>query len=248
MALHYISDLHIRNSSEPKARAFIAYLDNEIKAGDLLILGGDVFDLLVGDKTFFREQFAAEIKAISAVADRGAEVRYLEGNHDFHLSGIFAEKKKLIVEKEDFSLIWQGRRVHVAHGDLLNPKDYGYRLLRFVTRTWFCRLLIFLMPGSWIAGIGNWSSGKSRKYSEQNRENETRWHSTRELFRSYAKAKAGEGEQLILIGHSHIIDFQEYAGPSGPAKYCNLGFLPEAVPYLVWQGPDSLPKPGIWHK
>ena len=222
------------------------YLSTQLKPRDVLILGGDIFDLLIGDKTYFRQKFYAEISAIRETSARGIDIRYLEGNHDFLLSGIFTRQERVKIEPNDFSFLWEGRRVHVAHGDLINPKDYGYRLLRWVTRTYFFRLLIASLPGSWIAGIGNWSSGQSRKYSEQGRENETRWYATRDLFRNYAEARAQEGEELVLIGHSHIVDFQEIPTPRGRATYCNLGFLPEGMPFLVWATPQTLPQPGIW--
>ena len=237
MALYFISDLHLRGDVEPKARAFAAFLAKETCAGDIVVLGGDIFDLFVGDKAFFRTVFAGVITAIKGAASRGAQVYFLEGNHDFHVRAVFSGDAPVDVRTDEFALEWDGKKIWVCHGDEINRRDYGYLFLRFITRTWFFRALLGALPGSWIAAIGGWSSGVSREYSDVARADAGRIEATRALFREYARAKTSAGFALVLIGHSHIADNLSFGASGGShGAYVNLGFKQREMPYLKLSG------------
>jgi UDP-2,3-diacylglucosamine hydrolase len=94
---------------------------NHLVGGDVLLLGGDIFDLLVGNKRLFRDRFAPIIDAINSAATRGILVHYLEGNHDFHFQGIFSPL--VIIHTDDFTLDVFERRIYISHGDLIDPED-----------------------------------------------------------------------------------------------------------------------------
>ncbi|RZA05472.1 MAG: UDP-2,3-diacylglucosamine diphosphatase, partial [Proteobacteria bacterium] len=161
----FLSDLHLRQGEDEASLRFAKFLRREIAAGDLLLLGGDIFDLFIGDKKVFRAKHAAVLSALRDCAKAGCEIHYLEGNHDFHVKRAFAEFPNFKVHADDFALDWRGHRIYLSHGDMIDPEDRGYRFLRAATRNYFFRVFLRLFPGRGIDAIGGASSKKSRRYN-----------------------------------------------------------------------------------
>lgn len=231
MRIFFLSDLHISHGLDSASTRFEAFLRELPKTGDALILGGDVFDLFIGDKEVFRQKFAGVISAIRVAAESGVTVYYLEGNHDFHIGAVFNGLPGLNIKTDEFNIALGGRKITVSHGDMIDPEDTGYRFLRFITRHPLFKLLIRVVPGSWIDGIGNRSSHKSREYNSAARDaNQDR---LRGLYLGFARAKVREGSQHVLVGHSHLRDqvLIEEDGKSG--EYVNVGFTPGPLAYAV---------------
>ena len=54
----------------------------------------------------------------------------------------------------------------ICHGDLLNKKDYGYRFMRVFFRSFISKLLIKILPGSFLLRIGESLSSTESKASQ----------------------------------------------------------------------------------
>lgn len=228
MRAFFLSDLHLREGNSPQCRAFTAFLREQPRPGDILLLGGDIFDLFVGNKAVFREKFRDVLSAIAALASAGVEVHYLEGNHDFHMAGAFGAAP-VKVETDDFSVSAGSRSIYVSHGDMIDPEDKGYRLLRAVTRHPVIRRLVACLPGAWIAAIGNRSSQESRKYNNTDRIDGESQRRLRSLYLGFARARVAAGAHHVLVGHSHLRDQISI----GEGEYVNLGFSRAGVLYAV---------------
>jgi UDP-2,3-diacylglucosamine hydrolase len=222
MGFYFISDLHLRSAKEPVAQYLEKFLKTIPQPGDTLVLGGDIFDLFVGNKSAFKDAFSGVLAAIEACATRSIKIFYAEGNHDFQLSGIFTHQDIKICD-DAFALEINARKIWIAHGDRIDPEDYGYKLLRFTTRTFLVRALIWILPNPWLRAIGQWSSRQSRKYNSVERLSSARSQRTRNLFIDYAAAKWAEGFDWVLLGHSHLADSQI----NGQQYYINPGFSDE---------------------
>lgn len=235
MRVFFLSDLHLAEGDALSTKRFEKFLRTEIAGGDLLILGGDIFDLFVGNKEVFRRRFEGVISAIAGLRERGISIYYLEGNHDFHLAGVFPPEVNLA--EDAFSVNVNGRDIWVAHGDLIDPGDRGYRFLRWFTRLAPLRWLVRALPGSWIDGIGRKSSHESRKYNNTERGAGANHERLRRLYLEYAKEKARNGYKHILVGHSHLRD--QVSLPEG-GEYLNLGTSAESLVYgVLAEGKDS---------
>lgn len=230
MRLFYLSDLHLADDSSPAAARFIGFLGKLPQKQDRLVLGGDIFDLFVGNKRVFRKKFAGVLAAIKKASERGVEIHYLEGNHDFHLAGTFAGLSRFHFHADEFSLRFGKKQFYFSHGDLIDPEDKGYRLLRASTKNFAFRAFVATVPNFMVDKIGNWSSHQSRKYNQTERMATEQQVRLRGLYLEFAKAKAGEGADYILIGHSHLPDNVSF--PEG--QYVNLGFSGEHLPYAEW--------------
>ena len=233
MNLIYCSDLHIRSEDSSQGQNFIHFLQEIPRASDTLILGGDIFDLLVGSKDVFKERFQKTFQSLDSLNKIGCKILYLEGNHDFHLEGLFAESKNISVKNNAFELEWAEKKLWIDHGDLIDPEDTGYRFLRALTRTALFRWFIRLIPGALVKAVGEQSSKTSRKYNNIEKINEEKRARARKLFLEFSRAKAASGYDFCLMGHSHIEDQTKIENGTRTLEYLNLGFSSVGINYAV---------------
>jgi UDP-2,3-diacylglucosamine hydrolase len=231
MKAYFLSDLHLRRGEDPASLRFAAFLRSVPARGDLLLLGGDIFDLFVGNKAVFRAQHAPVLDALRAAAMKGVEVHYLEGNHDFHVKRAFGNLPNFVVHADDYGLEWQGTKIYVSHGDMIDPEDRGYRLLRAVTRHFAFRAFLRVFPGRGIAALGDASSKKSRQYNHTDAGGQPGRERLRALYANFAREKVAEGYSHVLVGHSHLRDQIELEAGEKRGEYINLGFSAEDLPY-----------------
>jgi len=231
MKAYFLSDLHLQTGSDAASQRFAKFLTTVPQPGDLLLLGGDIFDLFVGNKSVFRAKHAGVLAALASVAKSDVEIHYLEGNHDFHVQRAFAKLRNFHVHAEDFFREWQGTKIYVSHGDQIDPEDRGYHLLRGVTRNFFFRLLLSLFPGAWLDALGAASSRKSRQYNHEDAGGQPGRERLRALYANFARTKVAEGFNHVLIGHSHLRDQIELEAGNERGEYVNLGFSREALLY-----------------
>lgn len=200
-----------------------------MQAPDILVLGGDIFDLFVGNKRIFKTKHSALLAAIENCASRGITVYYLEGNHDFHMSGVFASKARINVRTDSFPLEVHGKKIWVAHGDRIDPQDRGYRFLRWITRTGLVRWLVDVFPDSCLEGLGEWMSKTSRGYNNAEKISEDRKRKLNEMYLAYAREHIAARHQFVLVGHSHIKAQLPIIAGNQRGEYLNLGFSSEAL-------------------
>src|SRR3990167_4852040 len=115
MRVYYVSDLHIKSSTQRTAQLFCDFLKTIPCDGDTLILGGDIFDLFVGNKAVFHEEYKEILAAIKNLSKKNCKVYYLEGNHDFHMKNVFSGCQNVLMVKDDFALKWGGKSFWISH-------------------------------------------------------------------------------------------------------------------------------------
>ncbi len=230
MSLYYLSDLHISSMDESIGKYLKNFLQTVPKPGDTVVFGGDVFDLFLGDKLFFQNKFSSLLREMESLAQSGCNVYYLEGNHDFHMKGVFSA---VTLKTDSFLLLWENKKIWIAHGDSINKKDYSYRFWRFFTRSWLAVLLIRALPGGWLSSLGSYLKKSSHKYNDISRLPLDKISFVKKIFRNYAEEKIKKGFHLVLLGHSHIEDNHEVQTPSCTGQYVNLGFSHKALLYAV---------------
>lgn len=237
MSFYYVSDLHLINATDKKTKLFVKFLREVPKDDDILVLGGDIFDLFVGNKEPFIEEFKEVLDAIKSLGRDKIRVVYIEGNHDFHLKNVLPQNEHFIVDDKNFQVRYNDFRIYIEHGDLINKEDYGYLFLRILFRSLPFRVLLFLLPGFVVRKIGEWSSKKSRKYTDGINEKNNRTEHTRKLFCEFAEDLIADGIDLVLLGHSHLADHLQLEAKNGAkGTYINLGYSSSNIPYLRLDG------------
>jgi UDP-2,3-diacylglucosamine hydrolase len=202
MALYLFSDAHLGSASDEKEAekvAKISQLCDRVKAdGDRLIILGDLFDFWFEYKHAMPKEHFGVLVDLQDVIKSGVQVDYVSGNHDFWMDDFFETRIGIAVHRDRLDLEYQGRRLHLIHGDGLAGADRGYRLLKRILRNRFNIWLYRKLPPDWAIPLAKFVSGSSRDYTSQ------RDHGFVPDYEAYAKTKLREGFDIVIIGHLHI--------------------------------------------
>lgn len=230
MKLVFASDLHILGDDDPLYQKVLTVIDQQVDSGDVLVLGGDIFDLFVGDRPVFIQRYRLFFQALSRACARGATVHYIEGNHDFHLKRAFQEISCLQLHDDEVTLKMGGKKFYIAHGDQVDRKDYGYRLLRWFFRSRLMKWFSHSAPSAWMEKIGQKSGEVSKSI------NTVSVHPRlRPVFHQFAQEKISQGYDYVILGHSHDCDEAFFGG----GQYINNGFPRTDGAILIWNEGDT---------
>ena len=236
MRLSVVSDLHIQGPEDPIYSRLLHLIGGSSGEGDVVVLAGDIFDLFVGDKPLFLERYRDFLSASRAALERGVQIHYVEGNHDFMLRDAFRGMDGFFVHSQDVSLQLDQTRFFIAHGDLVDHADVAYLLLRQFFRSVAMQTFVRFTPGRVLDLIGKSSSRYSRTANRPDMPTHPR---QRSAFHAFACARIREGYDFVILGHSHDADESSLAVDGRKGRYYNLGYPPVDGTYLVWTGAES---------
>lgn len=204
----FLADAHLRDPADANYRKLLDFLAAERGRIRTLYILGDLFEFWVGYRHTVFAPYVPLLEALRRLREAGTEIVYVEGNHDFHLGPYFREVLACRVLPDGGTVSIDGRRVHLSHGDLVNPADHGYRLLRRLLRSLPLRLLLRLLPPDAVWAIARWGSRQSKKSHGRKR---TRWV-PRELLLRHARQRFDDGCRVVVTGHFHAPLLEEEAG------------------------------------
>lgn len=225
----FLSDAHISDHTDPNLAPLLSFLEHVQGKVERLYLVGDLFHTWFGFPYAVFDEYVPLLGALHGVARSGARIIYITGNHDFEAGHFFEEILKADVHDTEVVVEEDGRRAFVAHGDMANPKDRGYRRLRRILRARFTRWLGRQLPPKWVWRIGGILS---QKYSGKI------WLTDRaslhEILNTYVARKYRQGFDTVILGHFHVPAFDRSDGPDGPHTYVNLGEWMRRRTFLRW--------------
>jgi UDP-2,3-diacylglucosamine hydrolase len=242
VAIYALSDLHITSNSDAIYLATLRFLKSVPVSGDTVVLGGDIFDLFVGDKQLFRDRYSEFFTALRSLLGNGVEFHYIEGNHDFHLSGALERTSNPAMSVQlhhaRVELERAGKRFLFEHGDLVDREDLGYLVLRATLRSPLIRAVVASAPSSLIDLIGQKSSEASSKRSRQpSLEKREKIQLT---YRNFAVTKLTQGFDYVVLGHCHQADHMRFQCGSRVGEYWNMGYPKESFEVLAWSELDGM--------
>lgn len=140
-----LGDAHLREG-DAEVEAFIGFLDSLPR--DIRVLGilGDLFSTWIGRRELCRPHQADIVEALRRLRRRGCQLIYVEGNHDFFLDRLYDGEPFDMLADESLDLRLAGRRIHLAHGDLMNRRDLQYRAWRGLSKNRLFFGLFNLVP------------------------------------------------------------------------------------------------------
>lgn len=194
----FLADAHLCKPTDPNYRALLAFLDDQCGKTDLLVLLGDIFEFWIGKETVL-DDYLPLVETFERMRRQGTQLVYVEGNHDFHLGPVFTRRLACRVLADGGSIDLDGKSIFLTHGDLANPDDAGYRLLRRLLRSSLVRGLIRTLPTPLILAIARRGSFESRKSAGERRR---RWPALA-ILKPYAQALIALGHQAVVTGHFH---------------------------------------------
>ena len=139
---------------------FFNFLENIENEADCLVLLGDIFDFWFEYKSVIPKIYFDVLKRLSDFATKH-RVIFVGGNHDMWADG-FLESIGIEVYPEDFELEITGKRIFLAHGDVLRKTDLGGRLTRLIMGNRVSKFLYRLLHPDMGVALAHFVSRQSR--------------------------------------------------------------------------------------
>ena len=192
------SDIHIRSETDERYLLLCILVDQAREKGvKTFILNGDIFDFFFGWGQYFSAKYARLFRGLDELAETGCDVWFVVGNHEFAMEPLARRYRFSIVPSE--GRVWlgpDGRRVLIAHGDLLRP-DPWYDAFRFVMRSQLVNMMAWVFPQVLLDRLTLWFATTSRKKDKYRVLNH-------EKIIAAAQVKLKEsGADDIVFGHFH---------------------------------------------
>jgi UDP-2,3-diacylglucosamine hydrolase len=213
----FVSDLHFglldKNQESLRERSFVKFLNSIKNEADKLFIVGDLFDFWFEYRKVVQKGYFRTFTALQDLVEANVEVHFFVGNHDFMHRDFFTREIGMILHEEPISVILDGKKFFIGHGDGLVENDLGYNILKKILRNKFLqKLYSYIHPdfGIWLASS---SSKKSRDYTAD------KSYGKKDGLLNTAKLKLDDGYDFVIFGHTHIQRDEEI----GNGKYINLG-------------------------
>ena len=207
--LWFLADAHFRypdrESEQGRRRRFISLVDS-LGPDTALFLLGDIFDFYFEYRRVVSSRYLDIYASLLAASRRGVEIHFLGGNHDFWVGRFAEEELGLRVHRDEILVSAQGRRLVCAHGDLVMPRDYGYKILKTFLRNRFVIGAARWIHPDLFDGIATGVSHGSRKWKQEVQEERAGMmaeHAHRHFF--------ARGNDAFIMGHVHypLLDQRE---------------------------------------
>lgn len=203
--IYFASDVHLGlrqgNPAEREA-AFLKWLKDIPHNGETVLwLLGDIWDFWYEYRDVVPKEGLRVVAELASIAESGAEVNFVPGNHDIWCFSYF---EKLGIHKVEGPAEFEygGKRFFVAHGDCLGPTRWSYRFMISVFRNRVCQALFSLLH-PWLAfRFGtDWSEGNRKTHPKYV------WKGEDEPLYKYAvehNAAAEKKADVFVFGHLHV--------------------------------------------
>jgi UDP-2,3-diacylglucosamine hydrolase len=195
----FIADAHLRNPEDENYRQLLLFLDGLTGTTDTLFILGDLFEFWIGYRTPPFTHYFPVLERLRQLADSGTHIVFFEGNHDFHMGPFFTETLRATVHRGPAVVTIDGKKVYLCHGDQINGRDIGYRLLRFVLHNRLSGALVPIVPVRGVSSLAVWMSRASR----QNRQWRPPNRDYLAMLRQFAAGRFSEGYDVVITGHFH---------------------------------------------
>ena len=214
----FISDVHLGLQSpeteREKENRLVRLLDEVGSGADRIFILGDLFDYWFEYRRVIQKGFLKTLAGLQVLAEKGVEIHYIIGNHDF-LHDNFFEKEIGIkrVYQDPFEIVIDGKKFYLGHGDGLVKNDIGYLILKKILRNRFLQWFYSIIHpdfGIWLASS---TSKTSREYTKAKDYGEVDG-----MFEE-AKRRIDQGYDFVVFGHLHQRKFESYK----QGTYINLG-------------------------
>lgn len=238
-----LSDVHLAVNPEGRNRmdAFIAFLKGiDPSEVERIIILGDLFDFWFEYKHVIFSGYFDVLCALAELRDSGVEFHFMCGNHDFWAGRFLEDRLDFSIHREPVLLQFSHLRVLFAHGDGINPDDWGYRVYKRIARARFVVWVFSLLHPDWAMALAQKVSKGSR---EMFKVHDVSQGPEVKPLQKFAKRALAEGRaDVVMCGHSHFPVVETYPTPDGPGLYINTGDWVSHRSYVEWDGKEFTPR------
>lgn len=229
---YFISDVHLGEQpallEKDRVTQFVRFLQKlEQDAGQIFFVG-DLFDFWFEYKYVIPKKHFTVIRQMARMREKGIEITYLAGNHDFWLGSFFDRELDIHTVTDEWTGEINGKRFFLFHGDGVAKKDHGYRFLKKLLRNRLSIHLFRWLHPDWGIPLARFVSGSSRQYTNRVNLNDQK------DYIAFARQRFSEGYDFVVMGHRHT----PYQLDEQGKIYINLGDWLEHYSYAVFDGTD----------
>lgn len=215
--IYFVSDAHFGISlqgHEQRELLFIEFLHRISADAEGLIILGDLFDFWIEYRCAIRPDYFSIVHELRKLVEKGIWIHYMAGNHDFALGPFLKETIGIVVHNDSYESEFQGKKVHLFHGDGLLRLDSGYRVLRKILRNPTLQQMYKMIHPNLGVPLGTYFSGSSRKYLK-------RFMAPRYMseYRKHAQERLANRNDIVIFGHTHHAELCHFYN----GTYCNTG-------------------------
>ena len=214
-SVYFVSDAHfgIRLAEDAQREDFFFDFIRKIPSNATLFIVGDLFDFWIEYRCAIRPDYFHVLHRLMELRERGIEIHYLAGNHDFALGKFLNDNLGITIHSDFFEGVIQEKRIFIYHGDGLLKKDFGYRILKKILRNPVNQRVYKLLHPDIGVPLGVFFSGSSRKYKKILSEERL------SEYRRCAKEMVNKGYDIVIYAHTHHAELFI----DGTTAYCNTG-------------------------
>jgi UDP-2,3-diacylglucosamine hydrolase len=237
--VYFASDFHLgapnHERSLKREKVIVKWLDEIKHDAEVIFLVGDLFDFWFEYKRVIPKGFVRFFGKLAELTDSGIEVVVFTGNHDMWMMDYLTQEMNIPIRREPQEYTFNGKSFFVAHGDGLGPGDYGYKFLKRVFESKFCRFLFGrVLHANLGLLLGNsWASHSWTKH-EKTGDNYTFESMDKEILYQFCKeTEQRKHHDYYVFGHRHFMFDEPITADS---RYINLGDWIVYFSYGVFDG------------
>jgi UDP-2,3-diacylglucosamine hydrolase len=212
----FVSDVHLAPDDQARQEELATFILGFPGLTHLCIVG-DLFDFWMGLRDRHFDGYDTILAAVRELADRGVEVHYVEGNHDFCLGTYFAARYGARIYPDGTSMTLGGQRVWIEHGDLTNPDERVHRAWRRFARSGLAAWIAEVVGPRHLQSFGRWLDRATTPGDYSRR---TFAHP---CFRAHARRCIARGFDVVVMGHAHVPGDELIEVDGHRGRYINVG-------------------------
>ena len=204
--IYFASDFHLGlpAGAPPveREKKVVKWLNSITSDAKEIYLLGDIFDFWWEYKLVVPKGFTRFLGTIASITDSGIPVHFFTGNHDMWVGDYLVNECGVIIHTEPVTKIFNGKKIHLAHGEGLGTKDYGYKILLAVFHNRPLRAMYSALHPSIGIGFGHrWSlssrlgKGITKEFLGEDKE---------DLIRYAKSILESEKVDYFIFGHRHL--------------------------------------------
>jgi UDP-2,3-diacylglucosamine hydrolase len=204
--IYFASDFHLGlpAGSDPRVREkkIVEWLKSVTPNAKEIYLLGDIFDFWWEYKLVVPRGFTRFLGTVASITDSGIPVHFFTGNHDMWVGNYLPEECGMTIHTTPLTTSFNGKKFHLAHGEGLGTKDFGYKILLSIFRNKPLRVLYSSLHPLFGIGIGlRWSlnsrlgKGITKEFLGEDKE---------DLIRYAKSVLKNEDIDYFIFGHRHL--------------------------------------------
>ncbi|MDD3200851.1 MAG: UDP-2,3-diacylglucosamine diphosphatase [Bacteroidales bacterium] len=231
---YFVSDTHLGldyKDNKDREKLFVSFLQSLPQNTKALYLLGDIFDFWVEYKDVVPRGFVRVLGELAVLCDRGVEVYFFKGNHDYWTTDYLETEIGLKVVQEPYFITdIEGKRFCLGHGDGLGSHDLGYKLTSMLFRSKVCIFLLKMLHPRCVFNFARgWSLSRRKRY-----EGKYYFRGKEDNLYKFAN-EFGKGKEIDFFIFGHLHSPAEIDIPSGGKMYILGGWIKGGY-YLYFSG------------